>query len=302
MVAPTASLPQHVRRVLGVLGCGPTLDADAVEIAVLRHQLAVLYRQVPPPRCTPADRTLLAALAKLLPRERWAVFLVTPTTLLRWHRELIARRWTYPRTGRERRSLNEAVVALVVRLARETPGGGIYGSWGSAAFSACGSRRPRCGGSCAGRVSGRRRARGGPTWSQFLHAQARGLLATDFFTVETVGLTRLYVLFVVEVQSRAVHLVGMTAHPTAAWVAQRARNLLMDLDEQVHWFRYLIRDRDTKLSAAFDAVFTAAGVEVVKIPPRAPRANAYAERRVRTVRSECLDWTLIWRQRQLHRY
>ena len=105
----------------------------------------------------------------------------------------------------------------------------------------------------------------------------------------------------VEVQSRAVHLVGITAHPTGAWVAQQARNLLMDLDEQAHRFRYLIRDRDTKLSAAFDAVFTAAGVEVVKIPPRAPRANAYAERWVRTVRSECLDWTLIWNQRQLHR-
>ncbi len=110
-----------VRRVLGVLGGGPTPDADAVEIAVLRHQLAVLRRQVPRPRFTPADRMLLAALAKLLPRERWAVFLVTPSTLLRWHRELIARRWTYPRTGRARQGLGEEVVALVVRLARENP-------------------------------------------------------------------------------------------------------------------------------------------------------------------------------------
>src|SRR5688572_32845931 len=110
-----------VRCFLGVLGCGPTPDADAVEIAVLRHQLAVLRRQVPRPRYTPIDRMLLATLAKLLPRERWAVFLVTPSTLRRWHRELIARRWTYPSTGRDQRGLDEEVVALVVRLAAENP-------------------------------------------------------------------------------------------------------------------------------------------------------------------------------------
>ena len=272
-----------------------------MEIAVLRHQLAVLHRQVVRPRYTPADRTLLAALAKLLPRERWAVFLVTPSTLLRWHRELVARRWTYPRTGREQRGLDEAVVALVVRLARENPRWGYLRIVGE-----CRALGVRVSATSVRRILRRHGLgpaprRGGPTWSQFLRAQAGGLLATDFFTVETVGLTRLYVLFVVEVQSRAVHLVGITAHPTGAWVAQQARNLLMDLDEQAHRFRYLIRDRDTKFSAAFDAVFAAAGVDVVKIPPRAPRANAYAERWVRTVRSECLDWTLIWRQRQLHR-
>jgi putative transposase len=143
--------------------------------------------------------------------------------------------------------------------------------------------------------------RGGPTWTQFLKTQASGLLATDFFTVETVGLTRLYVLFVVEVQHRYVHVVGITEHPTGAWVAQQARNLLMDLGEQAHQFRHLVRDRDTKFTAAFDTVFTAAGIDVVKIPPRSPRANAYAERWVRTVRAECLHWTLVWHQRQLHR-
>jgi putative transposase len=119
--------------------------------------------------------------------------------------------------------------------------------------------------------------------------------------VETVGLTRLYVLFVVEVQRRWAHLVGITAHPTGAWLTQQARNLVMNLDERGHRFRYLIRDRDAKFTAAFDAVVTAASIDVVKIPPRAPRANAYAERWVGTVRSDCLDWTLIWNDGQLRR-
>jgi putative transposase len=177
----------------------------------------------------------------------------------------------------------------------------MCGSSGSAATWALGCRQPRCGGSCAATVWDRPPRRGGPTWTQFLRTQASGLLALDFFTVETVGLTRLYVLFAVEVQQRAVHLMGITAHPTGVWVAQQARNLLMDLEEQGQQFRYLIRDRDAKFTAAFDALFGAAGIEVVKIPPRAPRANAYAERWVGTVRAECLDWTLVWNDRQLYR-
>jgi putative transposase len=143
--------------------------------------------------------------------------------------------------------------------------------------------------------------RSGPTWTAFLRAQAGGLLACDFLTVETVGLTRLYVLFVIELDRRRVHLAGITAHPTGGWVAQQARNVLMDLDEQVHRFRYLIRDRDAKFTTAFDAVFAAAGIATIRIPPQAPRANAYAERWVRTLRTECLDWTLVWNARQLHR-
>jgi putative transposase len=248
-----------------------------------------------------AGRMLLAALAKLLPRERWAVFLVTPSTLLRWHRELVARRWSYPPGGRGRRGLDEEIVALVVRLARENP------RWGY----------PRIVGECRNvgvRVSttsvrrilhrhglGPAPRRSGPAWAPVPTHAGRRSAGDGLPHRGTVGLSRLYVLFVVEVQSRAVHLLGITAHPTGAWVAQRARSLLMDLDGQAHRFRYLIRDRDTRFSAPFEAVFTAAGIDVVRIPPRAPRENAYAERWVRTGRTECLDWTLVWNERRLHR-
>jgi hypothetical protein len=144
-----------VRRVLGLVGLGPAPDAKDIEIAVLRHQLMVLRRQVARPRHTPQDRTVLAILARLLPRERWPAFLVTPATLLRWHRELVARRWTYPDTGR-RRGLTAEVVDLVVRMARENPRWGYLRIVGGAASSASGSRRRRCVESCAATGSVRR--------------------------------------------------------------------------------------------------------------------------------------------------
>jgi transposase InsO family protein len=290
-----------VRRVLGVVRLGPAPDAKDIELAVLRHQLMVLRRQVTRPRYTPADRMVLATLARLLPRARWSVFLVTPGTLLRWHRELVARRWTYRRVGTIRPGLAREVVDLVVRMARENP------QWGYVRIvGECRKVGVRVSATSVRRILRRHRIkpaprRGGPTWTAFLRAQAGGMLACDFLTVETVGLIRLYVLFVVELDRRRVHLIGITAHPTGDWVAQAARNLMMDLGERACRFRFLIRDRDAKFTAVFDAVFAAAGVTPVRIPPRAPRANAYAERWVRTIRTECLDWTLIWNRRQLQR-
>jgi hypothetical protein len=287
-----------LRRILGVVGGGRTPDAKEVEIAVLRHQLGVLRRQVARPRYTPGDRMVLAVLAKLLPRDRWRVFLVTPSTLLRWRRELIRRRWTYPATGR-RRGLDPEVVALVLRVARDNV------RWEYLRIAReCRKLGVPVSATSVRTILRRHRLgpaprRGGPTWTQLLRAQAAGALACDFLTVETVGLTRLYVFFVIELERRRVHLAGVTAHPTGAWVAQAARNLLWDLDGRTDRFRFLIRDRDAKFTTAFDTVFEAAEIEVVKIPPQAPKANAFAERWVRSVRHECLNWVLVWNRRHL---
>jgi len=208
-----------VQQVLGLVRLGPSPDAKDVEIAVLRHQLIVLRRQVTRPGYRPTDRLMLATLSRPLARARWPIFLVTPSTLLRWHRELVRRRWTYPTTGRPGgRALHPDLIELVLRLARENPRWGYLRIVGE-----CRKLGIRVSATSVRTILRRHHLgpaprRGGPTWSQFLRAQAAGMLACDFLTVETIGLTRLYILFVIELDHRRVHLAGITAHPTGAWV------------------------------------------------------------------------------------
>jgi putative transposase len=273
--------------------------AKDVELLVLRHEVAVLRRQVHQPRLQPADRVVLAALSRLLPRGRWSIFFVTPATLLRWHRQLIARHWTYPHARPGRPPIDAVIRALVLRLAAENP------TWGHRRIQ---GELARLGQHVAASTVWKilhqagvdpAPRRCGPTWRQFLTTQARSMIACDFFTVDTVFLKRIYVLFFIELATRRVHVVGLTAHPTGAWVVQQARNLLMDLDHRADALRFLLRDRDSKFTAAFDAVFTAVGIAVIRTPPQAPRANAIAERWVGTVRRECTDRMLIAGERQL---
>jgi putative transposase len=267
--------------------------AKDLEILVLRHQLAVLRRQTPRPRLEPADRALLAAVSRVLPRARWSCFFVQPETLLRWHRRLIAGAWTYPHRQTGRPPLDQEVQQLVVRLARENP------RWG---YQRIKGELLRLGvriSAAAVRTTLRRHGldpaprRSSSTWSAFLRQQAAGIMACDFFTVDTIRLQRLYVLFFIELNTRHVHLGGVTANPNGGWVTQQARNLLLALPEQGRQLRFLVRDHDAKFSRSFDDVFRSEHAQVLMTPVRAPKANAYAERWVRTVRAECLDWLLI---------
>jgi putative transposase len=267
--------------------------AKDLEILVLRHQLAVLRRQTPRPKLQPADRALLAAVSRILPRARWSCFLVKPETLLRWHRRLIAGTWTYPNRGAGRPPLDEDVQQLIVRLAKENPRWGYQRVQGEllrlrvrVSASAIRTTLRRHGLDPAPR-------RMATTWRAFLRQQAAGIMACDFFTVDTIWLRQLYVLFFIELDTRRVHLAGVTANPNSGWVTQQARNLLLVLGERERRLRFVLRDRDAKFSRSFDDVFCAEGAEMLVTPVQAPNANAHAERWIRTARAECLDWLLI---------
>jgi putative transposase len=267
--------------------------AKDLEILVLRHQLSVLRRQTPRPRLQPADRALLAAVSRVLPRSRWSCFLVQPETLLRWHRRLVAGAWTYPHRQTGRPPLDPDVQQLIVRLATENS------RWGDRRIKGELQRLGVHVSATAIRTTLRRHGldpaprRATTTSRAFLGEQAAGIVACDFFTVDTVWLRRLYVLFFIELDSRRVHLGGVTANPDGGWVTQQACNLLLVLAERGRQVRFLLRDHDAKFTRSFNDLFRSQDADILVTPVRAPQANAYAERWVRTVRTECLDWLLI---------
>jgi putative transposase len=279
---------------------GPSNDRmdNEVEVVVLRHQLMVLKRQVGKPRLRRRDRLFMAAIARTLSRARWSSLVVSPQTLLRWHRELVRRKWTYRRTSAGGRPpITNEVRELILRMGRENPRWGCIRIRGELAKLGIRVSATKIRTLLRANGLGPAPRRSGPTWSEFLRSQAHAILALDFFTVETLRLRTLYVLFAIELWSRRVHVVGVSRNPDSVWVTQQARNLAVG--ERLQEIRFVIRDRDAKFSGPFDEVFRSEAAKVVKTPIRAPRANAFAERWVRTVRTECLDWMLVLGRRHL---
>jgi hypothetical protein len=272
-------------------------SANDAELLVLRHENAVLRRQITGPvRYEPADRFWFAALSSLLPRYRWpTVFPVTPATLLGWHRRFIAAKWDYSahRRSTGHPTTHATIKKLILGLASENP------RWGHRRIHGELTRLGhRIGASTvcdilhdAGIDPAPRRS--GPTWRQFLFNQAHGIIAVDFFHIDTALGNRLYALVFLEHATRGLHIAGVTAHPTRDWATQQARNLATDLGARLGSLRILLRDRDGKYSPAFDAVFHAEEIHILQTAPQAPRMNAHCERIIQTLRHELCDHVLV---------
>jgi len=270
----------------------------AIEVVMLRHEVAVLRRQVDRPALRPSDRALLAGLSRLLGRRRLGRFFVQPETLLRWHRDLVRRRWTYSRRP-GRPSVPAGTVQIILRLAGENPIWGYRRIHGELATMGIGLAPSSVWAILRRHGIDPSPGRTGLTWTEFLRSQASSMLACDFFTVDTVLLRRLYVLFFIEIDTRRVYVTGVTDNPVGAWVVQQARNLTMVMIDRARPIRFLVRDRDAKFTSVFDEVFRSQRIQIIRTPVGAPRANAFAERFVGTVRRECLDRMLIFHRRQL---
>ncbi|MEU1569086.1 integrase core domain-containing protein [Streptomyces mirabilis] len=274
-----------------------------IEILALRHQLTVLQRQATKPAFTPDDRFLLAGLLHHLPVEklRRLLLLVRPDTILRWHRDLLKQRHaaTCVRRRRGRPRTVRSIRALVLRLAKENPNWGYRRVHGELAALGIGVAASTVWEIFKEHGIDPAPQRDHSTWAAFLRGQAEAILACDFFEIRTLTGARLYVFAVIEHATRRIRVLGATAHPTAAWVVQSGRNLVMDLEDARARAKFMIRDRDSKFTTAFDAVLADAGIEVVLSGVRMPRMNSIMERWVQTCPRELLDRTLIWNERHL---
>jgi transposase InsO family protein len=262
-----------------------------LELLVLRQELDVLRRQVRRPRLRPEERLVLTVLAQLRPvRERLSM-LVTPDTLRRWHRDLVRRKWHRKHRVVPRHRIPDTTRTLVIRFATENPTWGYRRIQGelkklNVSVSATSIRRIL--------ASLRPRPQRRETWTQFMRTQASSIIACDLFTVESIRLRTLHVLFFIDLHTRHVLIGGVTAGPAnVTWCAQIARNLTDAREDRDTPVRFLVHDRDKRFGATFDEVFRAEGIEILRTPWRAPKANAYAERFIRTVRTECLDHILV---------
>ena len=275
------------------------------EILMLRHQLAVALRERPRvhSRLTWPDRAWLALLAGMLPADRLAAMrlIVTPATILRWHRDIVRRRWArLSRCGRPGRPpTRRNVRSVVLRLARENESWGyrrVHGELAALGIVVAPSTVWRI---LKDAGIGPAPRRDGPGWAEFLRSQAQGILTMDFFTADLLNGTKVYVLAVIEHGSRRVRVLGAAEHPVQSWVVQQARNLLMDLGDAGARAKFVLHDRDASFTQAFDAVFQAAGIRVIRSAVQAPRMNSIMERWIGSCRRELLDRTLIWNLRHL---